>query len=84
MQSEALQPQAVLLQKQCEKCHCSQSLPEEMALFQQNGSSQMELFSVIFLRALLIECSARALDPQGEFTEQEIVRSSQCGWCLAA
>lgn len=43
------------------------------------------LFSVIFfLRALLIVCSARALDPQGEFTEQEIVRSLQCGWCLAA
>lgn len=49
-----------------------------MAVFNRN------LFSVIFLRPLLIVCSARALDPQGEFTEREIFRSSQCGWCLAA
>lgn len=50
-----------------------------MAVFNRN------LFSVLFfLRALLIVCSAGALDPQGEFTERETVRSSQCSWCLAA
>lgn len=88
-QSETHKAQASNFRLCCSKNNvknviAAHAFPRKWLYFRRMVVFNRSFFSVIFLRALLIVCSARALDPQGEFTKQEIVRSSQRGWCLTA